>query len=143
MIHPAMMSWSHTNYKKDIALLMSWIIRESFCSLFLIWFKIWSRLRGFWNVLWDPSFACKLYCISYTWDASPRCASSCGFVDYQKKHKHSCTGHTCRAFPLCGSSSCDLSNEQFDCLKTRMLCICEAFLQSGFFCGSSDGLIQL
>ena len=46
-------------------------------------------------------------------------------------------------FLLFAASSCELSNAQIECWKTRTLCICEAFPQSGFFCGASDGLNKL
>ena len=95
------------------------------------------------HVLWDCLFGCKLCRIGCTWKASPQCALPCVPAKYQKKCKRSCIGYTCLAFLLNVGSSCELSNCQLEHWKTRKLCICEVFLQSGSFCVASDCLCEL
>ena len=95
------------------------------------------------HVLWGVVYVQKLCYIGCNWKAFPQCAYSCVFANDQKKRKCSCIGYTCLAFLLYASSSCELSNHQFECWKTRTLCIYEAFPQSGFFCAASDRLNDL
>ena len=101
------------------------------------------RSYGVGSVLWDFPFGCKIFHIGYIWKASPQCALSCDSANRWKKCKCSCIGYTCVAFLLCASSSRELLFDQLEYWKTRTLCICEAFPQSGFFCASSERLIEL
>ena len=119
------------------------------CLAFLLYhvlFQITSsslRSCGSGNVLWGFVSVHKLCHNGCTWKAFPQCASSCDAANDQKKRKCSCTGYICLAFLLYASSSCELSNHQFECWNTRTLCICEAFPQSGFFCAASERLNKL
>ena len=99
-----------------------------------------SRSCGIPNVLWDCFSAWMLCCICCTGKASPHCASLCGSANYQIERKHNCTGYIWMVFLLCEFPSHELSTDRFEWMKTRTLCICEAFPQSGSFCAASDRL---
>ena len=68
-------------------------------------------------------------CPNVTLQMTRRSASIVALVTLERK-----------AFLQCASSSCALSIHQFEWTKTRTLCICEAFPQSGSFYASSNGL---